>query len=195
MIATSRSHRALVDYDRALRTPLAQARRIAVAQLQPGCGATTTARQVAAAFARRRSDGDVVVTDWGVRRDLVPVAAASSVLCLVAPAEPVAVASALDALAALPEAAGAARVLALVELDPVGWALRCGFRMIREVPTVMIGYQPALRLAERHRPARLPYAYRVGHLRLAAALMADAGAPGPAQRPSAGAASRTERRP
>ena len=68
-------------------------------------------------------------------------------------------------------------VLALVEIEPVG-RLACGrLRRSSPVPTVVIGHEPALRLAERHRPARMPYAYRVAHLALAAELMRGTAGP------------------
>ena len=168
MIATTAAHRRLVEIDEAVRAPLTHLRRIDVTAWTPGSGTSTTARALAAAFARRRST-DVVVTDVGVRPLFRPdpEALASQVVCLVSRAEPAAVEEAFAVAAAYP----GPLVLALVEIEPVGRLTRARLRRRSPVPTVVIGHEPALRLAERHRPARMPYAYRIAHLALAAALM------------------------
>lgn len=168
MIATTARHRRLVEIDEAVRTPLTHLRRIDVLAWTPGSGTTTTARALAAAFARRRS-GDVVLTDVGVRPLFRPASPASAgpVVCLVSRADPAAAAEAYAVAAGYP----GPLVLALVEIDPVGRLARARLRRTSPVPTVVIGHEPALRVAERHRPARMPYAYRVAHLALAAELM------------------------
>ena len=169
MIATTAAHRRLVEIDEAVRAPLTHLRRIDVTAWTPGSGTSTTAQALTAAFARRRT-GDVVVTDVGVRPLFRPgpTPSVSHVVCLVSRAEPDAAAAEAIAVAA---AYPGPLVLALVEIEPVGRLARARLRRGSTVPTVVIGHEPALRLAERHRPARMPYAYRVAHLALAAALM------------------------
>jgi hypothetical protein len=179
MIATTAEHRRLVEIDKAVRAPLTSRRRIEVTGWLPDSGTSTTARALSAAFARRHS-GDVVVTDTGVRPLFrpYPETVGSSIVCLVSRAEPAAAVEALAVAAGYP----GPLVLALVEIEPVGRLARARLGRRTPVPTVVIGHQPALRLAERHRPARMPYAYRVAHLALAAALMTDV-------RPSTGSGS------
>ena len=169
MIATTAAHRRLVEIDEAVRAPLTHLRRIDVTAWTPGSGTSTTARALAAAFARRRST-DVVVTDDGVRPLFRPdpggTAPVTSSAWSAGP-RPAAVEEAFAVAAAYP----GPLVLALVEIEPVGRLTRARLRRRSPVPTVVIGHEPALRLAERHRPARMPYAYRIAHLALAAALM------------------------
>lgn len=170
MIATTTAHRALVTWDQALRRPLPTPRRIAVAALRPGSGTTTTTAELTAALARRRpGPADVLVTDLGVRpvHDLAPETPSSHVVCLVSRLDVTAATEAID----LATAYAGPLVLVLVEVEPVGAVLRWRVRRASPVPTMVIRHEPALRLAEAHRPRRMPYAYRVAHLALAAALM------------------------
>jgi hypothetical protein len=186
MIATTAAHRRLVEIDEALRAPLTHLRRIDVVAWTPASGTSTTARGLTAAFARRHSS-DVVVTDRGVHPLFRPAPEAPARhVCLVSRAEPAAAEEAFAVAAAYP----GPLVLALVEVEPVGRLTRARLRRSAPVPTVVIGYEPALRLAERHRPARMPYAYRIAHLALAAELMRVEVGGAPAAGPSTGSGGR-----
>lgn len=170
MIAATARHRALVEVDETLRRPLTTSRRIGVAALGPACGVSTTVAEITAAIARRRpGPADVVVSDLGVRPAyaLAPAGPRSHALCLVTRAEPAAATAALDAATAYPGPV----VLAVVEVEPAGGRLLGRLRRASPVPLVVVRHEPALRLPTADRPRRMPYAYRVAHLALAAALM------------------------
>lgn len=170
MIAATARHRALVDFDRALRTPLPTPRRIGVVSLRPESGTSTTAAELTAALARRRpGPADVLVSDLGVRPayDLMPETPSPHAVCLVARLHPRAAAEALDLAAAYADRL----VLVLVEVEPGRATLRRRVRRAGPVPTLFVRHEPALRLDQAHRPRRMPYGYRVAHLALAAALM------------------------
>jgi MinD-like ATPase involved in chromosome partitioning or flagellar assembly len=125
---------------------------------------------------------DLVITDWGVRHpqvDLLQVARASHVVCLVARADRYSAEEAIALIPALSEVEDQPRVvLALVDVGRTAERTPQLLRSQLKVPLLTIPYDPLRAAAQPVDSRRLPTRTRLAYTRLCTALMAEAVRPG-----------------